>query len=75
MISYRMTVLRTEQQLFSNSKSFERVIERHNSDKILPNYPFHCNQHAYQTGNSVESALYSVQLYKYMLVTKTFDLE
>jgi len=38
----------------------ERLVDRFLSDEILALHPLHPNQHAYQAGKSVETALHQI---------------
>ena len=38
----------------------DRLVDRHLRDKALAIVPLHPNQHAYQAGNSVETALHQL---------------
>jgi hypothetical protein len=38
----------------------ERLVERYLRDEMLALVPLHCNQHAYQAGKFVETALHQL---------------
>ena len=50
-------------------KTLERLVDRFLRDEILVSKPLHHNQHAYQTGKSVETALHQLVV----LVEKALD--
>jgi hypothetical protein len=52
------------------SKTMERLVDRFLRDEILVTKPLHPNQHAYQAGKSVETALHQLVVQ----VEKALDL-
>ena len=41
-------------------KTMERLVDRYLRDEVLAHMPLHSNQHAYQAGKSVETALHQL---------------
>jgi hypothetical protein len=41
-------------------KTMEKLVDRHIRDSVLRTYPLHRNEHAYQTGKSIETRLHNV---------------